>query len=52
MNGEIEIDGSIQELITSAFRTDHSFLTNNPFLKHLPSISHSEKNSERDIQKH
>ncbi|APR07813.1 Cyclopropane-fatty-acyl-phospholipid synthase [Lentilactobacillus parabuchneri] len=52
MNGDIEIDGSIQELVASAFRADHSFLTNNPFLKHLPRISHSEKASESDIQKH
>lgn len=52
MNGDIGIDGSIQELVTSAFRTDHSFLTNNPFLKHLPKISHTKKNSEQDIQNH
>lgn len=52
MNGNIGIDGSIQELVTSAFRTDHSFLTNNPFLKHLPKISHAKKNSEQDIQNH
>ncbi|MEE8823261.1 cyclopropane-fatty-acyl-phospholipid synthase [Lentilactobacillus sunkii] len=52
MNGDIDIEGSIQKLVTSAFRADHSFLTNNPFLKHLPKISHSEKASENDIQKH
>lgn len=52
MNGDIEIDGSIQELVASAFRADHSFLTNNPFLKHLPKKSHSEKASEKDIQSH
>nr|WP_243674061.1 cyclopropane-fatty-acyl-phospholipid synthase family protein [Lentilactobacillus kisonensis] len=52
MNGDIEIDGSIQELVASAFRQSGSFLTNNPFLKHLPKISHSEKESEKDIQSH
>lgn len=52
MNGDIEIEGSIEDLVASAFRADHSFLTNNPFLKHLPKVSHSEKASESDIQKH
>lgn len=52
MNGDIEIDGSIQTLIASAYRKKDSFLTHNSFLKHLPKISHSEKNSEKDIQKH
>lgn len=52
MNGDIEVDGSIQELIASAYRQKDSFLTHNSFLKHLPKISHSEKSSTKDIQSH
>jgi Cyclopropane fatty acid synthase and related methyltransferases len=52
MKGVIEIDGSIEELVASAYRTDHSFLTNNPFIKHFPKRSHSEKSSQKDIQSH
>ena len=43
MRGALEIDGSIEELVASAYRTDHSFLTNNPFIKHFPKVSHSER---------
>ncbi len=52
MKKDLEIDGSIQALVTSAFSHTGSFLTNNPFLKHLPKKSHSEKASEKDIQSH
>ncbi|MFT8457967.1 MAG: cyclopropane-fatty-acyl-phospholipid synthase family protein [Liquorilactobacillus ghanensis] len=52
MNGDIEVDGSIQELITSAYRQTDSFLTHSSFLKHLPKMSHSEKHSAKDIQSH
>lgn len=52
MNKDIEIDGSIQELVASAYRKAGSFLKNNSFLKHLPKVSHSEKSSQKDIQSH
>ncbi|WP_439426204.1 class I SAM-dependent methyltransferase [Oenococcus alcoholitolerans] len=52
MNGEIEIDGSIQKLVASAYRNSGSFLTKNSFLKHLPKMSHSEKESKKDVQSH
>ncbi|KRL97128.1 SAM-dependent methyltransferase [Liquorilactobacillus satsumensis] len=52
MNGVIDVIGNLQELIASAYRQAGSFLTNNPFLKHLPKISHSEKESKQDVQHH
>ncbi|KRN28779.1 hypothetical protein IV38_GL000984 [Lactobacillus selangorensis] len=52
MDKDIEIDGSIQDLVASAYRTTDSFLMNNPYLKHLPKISHSEKESVKDVQSH
>ncbi|ANZ69332.1 SAM-dependent methyltransferase [Pediococcus claussenii] len=52
MDGDIEIDGSIQELVTSAYRQADSFLTKNSFLKFLPKQSHSEKASQKDVQSH
>lgn len=52
MDGDIEIEGSIQELVTSAYRQADSFLTKNSFLKFLPKQSHSEKASQKDVQSH
>lgn len=52
MKGDIEIDGSVQELVASAYRQAGSFLKQNSFLKHLPKMSHSEKSSQKDIQSH
>ncbi|MCH4172424.1 MAG: cyclopropane-fatty-acyl-phospholipid synthase family protein [Lactobacillus sp.] len=52
MQGIIEVTGSIQALIASAYRQAGSFLTKNSFLKHFPKISHSEKASKTDVQSH
>lgn len=52
MDGDIQIEGSIQELIASAYRKSESFLTKNSFLKYLPKMSHSERASQRDIKSH
>ena len=53
MNGDIDIDGSIEDLITSAYRNQTSFLDNRKkYVKYLPTFSHSKKASEKDIQHH
>ncbi len=53
MNGDIEIDGSIEDLIASAYRKTSSFLDNRKkYVKYLPKFSHSEKASKKDIQHH
>ncbi|AOF48457.1 cyclopropane-fatty-acyl-phospholipid synthase [Tetragenococcus halophilus] len=53
MNGDIEVKGDLQELVASAYRSVNSFVTDNSgFLKFLPKISHSEKNSKEDVQSH
>lgn len=52
MDGDIQIEGSIQELVASAYRQSESFLTKNSFLKYLPKMSHSERASQRDIKSH
>lgn len=53
MHKQIEVDGSIQELVASAYRQSGSFLTKNSFLKdHFLKMSHSEKDSVKDVQSH
>ncbi|HFE8975234.1 TPA: class I SAM-dependent methyltransferase [Streptococcus agalactiae] len=52
MDGEIEIYGSIQELILSAYRCGDSFLRNSKFSKLIPKQFHDKKHSKSDIQKH
>ncbi|KRL36449.1 SAM-dependent methyltransferase [Liquorilactobacillus uvarum] len=52
MDGDIQIEGSIQELVASAYRQSESFLTKSSFLKYLPKMSHSERASQRDIKSH
>lgn len=52
MDGKIEIDGSIQKLITSAYESAGSFMRNSKFRKFLPKQGHSEKESETDVQSH
>ncbi|HGD0762953.1 TPA: class I SAM-dependent methyltransferase [Streptococcus agalactiae] len=52
MNGDIEIYGSIQELILSAYRCGDSFLRNSKFSKLIPKQFHDKKHSKSDIQKH
>ncbi|HGC7259231.1 TPA: class I SAM-dependent methyltransferase [Streptococcus agalactiae] len=51
-DGDIEIYGSIQELILSAYRCGDSFLRNSKFSKLIPKQFHDKKHSKSDIQKH
>ncbi|GAX06114.1 cyclopropane-fatty-acyl-phospholipid synthase [Secundilactobacillus pentosiphilus] len=52
MDKKIEIDGSIEKLITSAYETANSFFHNNKFIHFLPKQKHDEKESKQDIQSH
>lgn len=52
MHENLDIEGSIQKLVASAFATKESFLTNKHLIKYLPKASHSEKASEEDIHRH
>lgn len=52
MDGKIDIDGNIQELIESAYENADSFFHNSKFIKFLPKQSHTEKSSKTDVQDH
>lgn len=52
MDGKIEIQGNLQELVTLAYRSQDSFLNNSKFSKLIPKHSHSEKVSKNDVQSH
>lgn len=52
MDGKIDIDGNIQELIESAYENADSFFHNSKFIKFLPKQGHSEKSSKSDVQDH
>lgn len=52
MDGKIEIDGSIQKLITATYESAGSFMRNSKFRRFLPKQGHSEKESESDVQSH
>lgn len=52
MDGKIEIDGSIQKIITAAYESAGSFMRNSKFRRFLPKQGHSEKESESDVQSH
>ena len=52
MDHKIEIDGSIQKLIESAYESADSFMRSSKFRKFLPKQSHTEKQSEDDVQSH
>ncbi|MCF6515200.1 methyltransferase domain-containing protein [Lactobacillus sp. S2-2] len=52
MNGDIEIQGSIEDIISAAYESSESFLRNKKFIKWLPKQSHSENKSKKDVQNH
>ncbi|AKP66603.1 SAM-dependent methyltransferase [Companilactobacillus ginsenosidimutans] len=52
MNKDIEIDGSIQKLITSAYTQSESFMSNPKLKKIVPKFSHSEDKNKEEIQNH
>ncbi|WP_288530796.1 cyclopropane-fatty-acyl-phospholipid synthase family protein [uncultured Secundilactobacillus sp.] len=52
MDKKIEIDGSIEKLLTSAYETADSFFHNSKFIKFLPKQKHDETESKEDVQSH
>ena len=52
MDKKIEVSGSLQVLINSAYESANSFLNNNKFKRFLPKQSHTEENSKNDVQSH
>ncbi|WP_367341545.1 class I SAM-dependent methyltransferase [Limosilactobacillus sp.] len=52
MDKRIEVDGSLQKLITSAYENAGSFMRNSKLRRILPKQGHSEKESQEDIQSH
>ena len=52
MDKKIEVSGSLQMLINSAYESANSFLNNNKFKRFLPKQSHSEESSKNDVQSH
>lgn len=52
MDKKIEIDGSIQKLICSAYESADSFMRNPHLRRLIPKQSHTEKASKADVQSH
>lgn len=52
MDGIIQIQGDIQELVASAYRKKDSFLTHGTFAKHQKYELHTKKNDRKDIKNH
>lgn len=52
MDKRIEVDGSLQKLINSAYESAGSFMRNSKLRRIMPKQGHSEKESEEDIQSH
>ncbi|GLB47248.1 cyclopropane-fatty-acyl-phospholipid synthase [Philodulcilactobacillus myokoensis] len=53
MDGKIEVDGSIEDLIDSAYTQSTSFMRNHKFIQWLPKAGkHTAKADKEDIQKH
>ncbi len=52
MDKDIEIEGSIQKLITSAYTQSNSFMSSTKLKKIVPKFSHSEENNKKEIQEH
>lgn len=52
MDKKIEVDGSLQKLLTAAYESSESFMRSAKFRRFLPKQDHSEKQSASDIQSH
>lgn len=52
MDGTITVEGSLQQLITSAYENADSFFHNKKFIHFLPKQGHNEKESMEDVQNH
>lgn len=52
MDKAIEVEGSLQKLIASAYASADSFLNNKKFKRFLPHQSHDEAETKHDVQTH
>lgn len=52
MNGQLEVQGSLQRLIYAAYTAPKSFLNDGSLKKFLPKQSHTETSSKYDVQHH
>lgn len=52
INGVIEIEGSLQDLVLSIYHSSSSFMHDNKFMKLLPKQKHTESKSKVDVQSH
>lgn len=52
MDGKIEIQGNLQELVKLIYSSKDSFLNSSKFSKLIPKHSHTEKTSKADVQSH
>ena len=52
MDGKIEINGDLQQLVRTVYEAKDSFMNNSKFSKLIPKQSHSEKTSKADVQSH
>ncbi|GAA6117451.1 cyclopropane-fatty-acyl-phospholipid synthase family protein [Apilactobacillus kunkeei] len=52
MDGKIDVDGSIEDLIVSAYQKSTSFIRDHKYINFLPKQNHNESTSKKDIQSH
>lgn len=52
MNGDIEVEGSMEELIKDAYEAQESFMMNIRFHKFIPKRKHDESSTMHDVQSH
>ncbi|MGR8861914.1 class I SAM-dependent methyltransferase [Leuconostoc citreum] len=52
MDGEIDIQGDLQKLVTTIYQSKDSFMNNSKFSKFIPKHAHTEKVSKQDVQSH
>ncbi|TFI74658.1 SAM-dependent methyltransferase [Carnobacterium divergens] len=52
MDQKIEVEGSLEALIASAYENAESFMRKKDFRQYLPKMSHTEQKSKQDVQMH
>ncbi|GFH40723.1 SAM-dependent methyltransferase [Lactococcus insecticola] len=52
MDGIVDIDGSLQEVIVSAYQSKDSFFNGSKFAKFVPKQKHTKEASQEDVQSH
>lgn len=52
MDGKIDVEGSIEDLIVAAYQKSTSFIRDHKYINFLPKQNHNENNSKKDIQSH